>query len=511
MPLTAAEERELELLVELQDGGESLADYVRRVTPRWPPPAHVKPLRDLFEEALHRPVHALISLPPRHVKTETIKHGLAWFLGKAPASRNAYIGATGTFAKAKSKEIQAITRRGGVSIAGEWHEEELDGTAAHYWTTTRGGGLLAAGVGGQYIGHGTTGIQIFDDPYPTAKLAASETYRKAVWDYFEGVARNRVEPGGSQIICHHRWHPDDLIGKLLKEEGEESKGGKWRYINLPAVEGYSEEAFEAYRRGQGPIEAIGKPLWPEYYPLEELVPFMRNKHFWWALYMGSPRLRGQKLFEREVGRFDPKKFSITGCYAAIAVDPAATKKTSADHSAIVTGAMRGVGDEAVLYILDVLRLQVGIPELVRRLRAIQRRPTMLGKPIFSQPGRGLLVVVEAVAGFKSVPQTLLDMEPSLRVKEITPAQDKFLRAQPLSDAWNDIWRDPATGLDMSRVMIPDGAPWEAELLAEFDRFTGVDDDEDDQVDAVAHLWNALHKPGKKRPRVERRTFEPADV
>lgn len=499
MALSAAESTELARLVEAQDAGESLADFIGRVTPKWPSPDHVKPLRELFEEARHRPVHALISLPPRHVKTETIKHGLAEHLARFPASKNAYIAATGSFAHSKSKEIQAITRRAGVPLAGE-SVNELDGTAAHHWTTSRGGGLLATGVGGQYIGHGTTGIQVFDDPYPNAKAAASEVYRKAVWDYYEGVMRNRVEPGGSRIICHHRWHPDDLIGKLMKEEP-----GKWRYINLPAVEGFNEEAYEAYRRGQGKIEDIGKALWPDYYSLEELLPFMRNKHFWWALYMGSPRLRGQKLFAKEVGRFDAKKFSINGCFAAIAVDPAATKKTSADHSAIITGAMRGVGDLAQLFILDVVRLQVGIPELVRRLRAIQRRPTLLGKPIFSQQGRGLLVVVEAVAGFKSVPQMLLDIEPTLRVKEISPAQDKFLRAQPLSDAWNDVMPDGS-----SRVSIPDGAPWEADFLAEFDRFTGVDDDEDDQVDGTAHLWNALHKPGIPKPTHQRRTYDPVE-
>jgi hypothetical protein len=37
-----------------------------------------------------------------------------------------------------------------------------------------------------------------------------------------------------------------------------------------------------------------------------------------------------------------------------------------------------------------------------------------------------------------------------------------------------------------------------EHLSEFDAFTGVDDDEDDQVDATAHLFNALYRPAPAR-------------
>lgn len=471
MGLTAAEEAELAALVARQDMVEPLADFIARMTPRYPPPRHVQPLRDVFERARRGPVHALVSMPPRHVKTETIKPALAWFLADAPSSRNAYITYGAEIAEKKSAGIQRLALQAGVKLAS---------AAVGGWTTTVGqpaGGLLAVGIGGPYTGEGTTGIQVIDDPYKNAEEAESPTVRAKVLDWYESVAKTRVEPGASQIICHTRWHPDDLIGRLLRDEP-----GKWEYINLPAVDGFSEDAYEAYKRGDAPIDAIGQALWPEFWPLKELAPFMRNRHFWSALFMGQPRVRGARVFENEPGRFPLSSFSITGMRAAIACDPAGTKKNRADHTAIVVGAMSGFGEESKLYILDVIRIQEQIPTVVRRLRDVQTQ-------------RNLMIVVEAVSGFKAVPQMLRDIDPKLRIHEITPSQDKFLRAQPTADAWNE-----------HRVLVPEMAPWVNEYVSEFERFTGVDDDEDDQVDATAHLWNALYKPAPRKTPASR----PAD-
>lgn len=33
----------------------------------------------------------------------------------------------------------------------------------------------------------------------------------------------------------HRWHQDDLAGRMLKREGREEEGGEWRVLHLPAL------------------------------------------------------------------------------------------------------------------------------------------------------------------------------------------------------------------------------------------------------------------------------------
>ena len=135
---------------------------------------------------------------------------------------------------------------------------------------------------------------MIDDPHKNPEEANSKVHRDKVWNWYTGVARNRRQPGASCIIVHTRWHHDDLIGRLLREEPH-----RWRHINLPAVSNFNEKAAErvltmeagvTFDDGWHPTyEDIGEALWPEYQTIAELLPFMRYKHWWWALFMGQPR------------------------------------------------------------------------------------------------------------------------------------------------------------------------------------------------------------------------------
>jgi predicted phage terminase large subunit-like protein len=115
--------------------------------------------------------------------------------------------------------------------------------------------------------------------------------------------------------------------------------------------------------------------------------------------------------------------------------------------------------------------QVEIPALVKKLHEVQVR---WGAPVF----------VEAVGGFKAVPQMLRAIDPKLRVVDINPTSDKFLRSMPAKAAWND-----------GRLLVPQvGAkPWVDEFVAEVTKFTGKGDKKDDQVDALAHAYSAINQ------------------
>ncbi len=79
--------------------------------------------------------------------------------------------------------------------------------------------------------------------------------------------------------------------------------------------------------------------------------------------------------------------------------------------------------------------------------------------------------VEAVGGFKAVPQMLRVQDPNLDVVDITPIGDKFTRALPVAAAWRD-----------GRVRLPGAASWLEDFLDEVKIFTGLKDIHDDQVD-----------------------------
>jgi phage terminase large subunit-like protein len=163
-----------------------------------------------------------------------------------------------------------------------------------------------------------------------------------------------------------------------------------------------------------------------------------------------------------------------------------------------------------LWILHGWRDQVTVPAVARKLLELSQR-------FWHAP-----VVVEAVQGFKSVPQILREIEPRLKIREAKMGGDKFVRAQGVAAAWNagrvyvpldaefTEWIatkgafalpvDPNTNqpyVPKLRAGVARGVTWADELIAEALRFTGVGDVEDDQVDALAHGFNELW--GYKQP------------
>lgn len=237
----------------------------------------------------------------------------------------------------------------------------------------------------------------------------------------------------------------------------------WERIRLPAI------AEENDLLGRAP----GTALWPERYGLDYLAEQKRGGEYGFAsLYQQSPRPRGDQLF-REPARFELKDWrehwKRTPMRLMQSCDPAATAKASADYSARFVVAVEGRGNAAKMWIVDGWRGQVEIPYLVRH----QLIP---GQAKWKNVPTG----IEAVAGFKAVPQMMRDIDRRLRVLELHPQGDKFTRAQALAAAWNE-----------GRVLVPLGEPWADALIAEAQEFTGLGDTYDDQVDALANAWNHL--------------------
>ena len=449
-------EKDLALAEASLDGEADLLEYVKAMSPDFGPPAWTEgSIIPAFEACRAGPQRILISVPPRHGKTYTVLHALAKWISDFPADTCAYATYNQKKGRAKSKLIRQFARRSGV---------ELDPSMANLdeWRTPQGGGLIAGGLsGGGLTGEGIQGILVVDDPIPTAKKAESKAYRDEIFDNFKAVAMTRME-GGSVIVIQTRWHDDDLIGRLEKEGG-------WTVINLPAIA----EKDDALGR------EVGEALDPIRYPLEvgtstqalggllEIEESL-GAYIWSALFQGQPRSKGRKVFGAP-HYYDPDKFIIDGCRVVIGADPAATAKESADHSALVVMAMRGSWKDPTFYILDVWRGQVQIPDFVNVLYAKQLRY------------HGAHIIIECVAGFKGVAQMLQRLQPKLKVFENQPTENKFMRAQPLAAAWK-----------AGKVLVPLEADWIPDFWEELHKFTGVDDAEDDQVDATAHAYNVYH-------------------
>jgi len=277
--------------------------------------------------------------------------------------------------------------------------------------------------------------------------------RSRVYDLTVQGSENFVAEGF--VVHNTRWHPGDIIGELAEEEG-------WEYINLPAIS----EADDLLGR------TPGEALWSARYPIAWLDAQRELLGEWSfaALYQGHPRPRGHHVFEQPT-YYDPATFKIDGHRIFIGADPAASDKTTADHTAAVAIALKGHGEQLEGVVLDVLRGQWQVPEAIAKLHAFQLK--WYGAPLG----------VEAVGGFKAVPQLLARIDPKLKVYPLPATGDKFQRAQAVAAAWN-----------AGRLRVPTSAPWLKDYVKELCDFTGVGDAVDDVVDATAYAWNQAALP-----------------
>ena len=407
-------------------------------------PRHLAPIADVVEASLHRPQHAVVSTPPQHGKTQLISHGFIRLMLANPRLRHGYVTYEGERAEAVSQGVQRIAVAAGLAVEG----------TRHRWQVPGGGSLIATGIGGPLTGDPIDGLLVIDDPYKNRVEAESAARRRQVSEWFSDVALNRMHPGASVVVVQTRWTTSDLAG--------ERTAMGWRSVNLPAI--------------AEPNDPLGRPvgaaLWPEQRPIEFLNKQRSEvgEYTWASMWQGHPRPRGGNVF-----RVDPEPYaslppSIGGRQylpTAIGVDLAYTRKTYADHSVAVVLSASGEGR----YVVEVISMQVEAEAFGAHLAELRGRYPYAPMRFYC-------------SGTEKGSAGLLNtLYPGLRLEAIPVADDKFLRAQPVAAAWN-----------AGRVRVPQDAPWLNRFLSVVLNFTGVNDAEDDEVDALAPAFDALMAP-----------------
>lgn len=435
-----------------------LQEFIPHVTPRWHSPEHLRPLTDKLESVLDQQIELVVSVPPRHGKTETILHWIAWLLLRDPTLRIAYISYAHNFAGKQARKARKITARAGVSM-GKINQ-------LGYWDTEAGGCVQATGVRGQLTGEGFHLI-IVDDPVKNRREAESATIRTSSWEGFQNDIYTRQEPanathvGTSVIVVQTRWHKDDIAGHCIREGFE--------VVNLPALDPANDNA-----------------LAPDMWPRETLLKIKRRvgPYAWASLYQGSPRPRGGAVF-KEPTYYDPRQLPATG-RVGIGVDLAYTKKTYADHSVALALMQSGANEngDPIFYVVDVESRQLEAPQFCQVLARFAKR--WAGAPILWHASGTEIGSAQFIQ--KEVP----------RLRVANASADKFSRSQDVAAAWND-----------GRILIP-GSPsddtstpeWVDRFVEVVCSFTGLDDPEDDEVDALASAHTALTLPVVKSFRIK---------
>jgi len=431
----------------------------------WRRVAHLDYISDRVAALWARPLRLIVSLPPRHGKSELISHWTPVHALAVDASKRiAVTSYEQTLAALYSRKIRATL----MASPGIGAELSRDRAAATEWETMQGGGVYAAGVGGALTGRGFD-LLIIDDPIKNRADADSPTIRRRVWEWYRSTARTRLEPDASIIVVMTRWHEGDLVGKLLgnRESGDSDDsefGDDWEHLRFPALA----EDDDVLGREEG------SALWPERYDSAYLrgARFESGPQEFAALYQQRPVRQGGAIFLSDWWRFhetlpEPTRGVIQFW------DTAFKTGQENDYSACAT--MYDAPPDYAL--LNMFRRRMDFPALVRAVIAQAER---------YQPVR---IYVEDAASGQSLAQTMGDRAlvsaiksdaPRLPIVPVRVDADKVARANAVTGY-----------IEAGNVLLPERADWLPMFLHEATEFPRGE--HDDMVDAFVGALDQLKK------------------
>lgn len=437
----------------------SIGDAVPLISPSFTKPMHMRPLLRLIRR-MHKaargegpPVFACLSAPPQVGKTETLQHGIAWWLARDPSDFLAYVSYGQDIADTKSRRIRDLARLVDADI-------RTDSRAVDQWRTSQGGGLLARGLRAGITGHSAVSAIFIDDPYMNRAQAESRAYNEALIADFDSSIWTRRHPRTSFLVNHTRWNEGDLTGVLVKRG--------WERHVIPA------------------ISPEGLPLWPESgrdLAFWDQTRRGTSEYDWWGMFMGEPRPREGRLF-KGASFYErlPMELQVT-----IGIDFAYSERAQADWSVAV--ALGYDQSRSTYYVLDVLRRQVLAPAFAAELQTWRSR----------WPGAGMHAYIggteKGVVDFFGTQGIRIDAHPA--------SSDKFSRATGTSATWND-----------NRVLLPSvehfpgAASWvDAFVGTVLDFPSGRHDDDIDALvaahDHAARTSGAVVQPPRPEKSYER--------
>lgn len=459
---------------------------------RWKMARHLelvnKKLTDLSNGTIKR---LILTFPPRHSKSETgSKFFPAWFIGRNPDKRVILASYEANFAASWGEKARDLIVEYGPSMFGI--KINPNSAARDDWKIDgRDGGMVTAGVGGSITGRGAD-LCIVDDFIKNSQEASSKTIRDRTWDWWQSTMLTRLEPDGVVLIIATRWHQDDLIGRLLKEQNDpdEPDNEKWELLNLPAL------AEDNDALGRKPGEA----LWPWRFDEKKLNARRRrmNPYLWNALYQQRPMPPGGEIFKRDSFR-EYETLSIDGkvqfyklfnaagnswlvkasdCIVFLSVDPASSEKDSADPTVVEAWVLTPSYD---MLLVDMSR---------QRARISKSRETIV--TMYRKWNCEFCAVEKNTVGLPLL-QSLRDG--GLAVKAIESRVDKVLRAQAAEMRF---------GAGM--IHFPKNCMFSTEmrmLIEELESFPkGVNDDCVDSLCQAADIVNRLGGSVRDREDVE---------
>lgn len=450
-----------------EDAQKNFLPFVEYIWPDFISGEHHRRIAKIFDEVAAGTLkRVIINLAPRHTKSQFASRLLpAWFIGKFPNKQVLQVSNTGELAEGFGREVRNLI--GTEEYRSIFPDVELrsDSKAAGRWATNKNGIYFAAGIGAALAGRGAD-LAIIDDPHTEAE-ALSAIHNPGVYDrvfewYTTGV-RQRLQPGGAIIVVQTRWSLRDLTGQILEHAVNYGSKDEWKVFDFPA------------------ILPSGRPLWEEYWSLEELesvkndIPIAK----WQAQYQQNPTSDETAIIKRDWWQEWPDREPPKCEYTLMSFDTAYESKQSADYSAMTYWGIffNEETNQDQIILLDAWRGKVEFPELKEKTLELYRE---------HQPDS---VIIERRASGASLIQELRTM--GIPVQEFVPSRgnDKITRLHAIADVF-------ASGM----VWAPT-TRWAAEVIDEVAGFPNARND--DFVDTVTQAVTRFRKGGFVKTRLDK--------
>lgn len=231
----------------------------------------------------------IISMPPRHGKSELVSVRFpAWYLGLHSGRDVIHVSYGADLSHDFSRRVRMLVRDDPVYRAlfpGVLLDPERQ--RVNDWRLVNGGGFRSVGAKAGITGHGAD-LLVIDDPHKEGEL--TELALDEVYEWFVSAARTRLSRYGAIVLCMTRWHPQDLVGRVIEAANQSGDADQWAVLTLP---GLAEPGDVLGRE-------VGEALWPEWFPRESLLAVRAlSERDFEALYQQNPRSTAVQMFSAQ--------------------------------------------------------------------------------------------------------------------------------------------------------------------------------------------------------------------
>jgi predicted phage terminase large subunit-like protein len=462
---------------------------------------HHRPIVDALNAIYEGQIDRLIiNMPPGYSKTELVVVMFsAWCLAKEPRSRFMHASYSNDLALANSSKVKDIIESPLFTLL--WGTKVRNDTSAKKeWSIVDHGGMfLAVPLGGQVTGRraGVMGLRTFsgalviDDPMKPED-AYSRLKREVTNRRFMTTVRNRVAIESTPIIIiMQRLHVDDLSGVLLRG----ASGDCWHHLSIPVeYDPKNTDYPKEFTHGKPVAVSLNAgPIWKTKHTANQLTALRNADKFTYsAQYMQCPVISGGSIFD--VAAFGSYS-SYDGVHGdllmkdgalvrirqvAVFADTAHKTGQQNDYSVL---AVWGKGVDGRIYLLDLVRAKLEAPALKQTALALFNKWK-------HEPGQNTLgvrdVFIEDKASGIGLIQELRREAPQIHVVPVPRNKDKVSRAY-----------SSAPAIAEGRVVLPVGASWLREFVAEHEDFSpNMTHRHDDQVDTTMDAIQMLLQNNK---------------